>query len=151
MSDVIFNINWNDSFLPICFTIALISALVIFIIRLRLSTIYLQTKLSQYTDVVPWLIYVVDLIFPVHPLWRHLHVWRWHVTWYINAVFWRYVDSCSPPFPGLLMNFYLQASSAYWRGNKDRESLQRVYGISYPDQKRLKVKWFFLLCFDSCC
>ncbi|KAF2325343.1 hypothetical protein GH714_026832 [Hevea brasiliensis] len=30
------------------------------------------------------------------------------------------------------------ASSAYWRGNKDRESLQRVYGISYPDQKRLK-------------
>ncbi|GFY91019.1 Threonyl-tRNA synthetase [Actinidia rufa] len=32
-----------------------------------------------------------------------------------------------------------KASSAYWRGNKDRESLQRVYGISYPDQKRLKV------------
>ncbi|GFZ21267.1 Threonyl-tRNA synthetase [Actinidia rufa] len=31
-----------------------------------------------------------------------------------------------------------KASSAYWRGNKDRESLQRVYGISYPDQKRLK-------------
>ncbi|KAI3779308.1 hypothetical protein L2E82_08979 [Cichorium intybus] len=32
----------------------------------------------------------------------------------------------------------LKASAAYWRGNKDRESLQRVYGISYPDQKRLK-------------
>ncbi|KAF5741053.1 threonine--tRNA ligase mitochondrial [Tripterygium wilfordii] len=32
----------------------------------------------------------------------------------------------------------LKASSAYWRGNKDRESLQRVYGISYPDAKRLK-------------
>ncbi|KAL2540125.1 Threonine--tRNA ligase [Abeliophyllum distichum] len=32
----------------------------------------------------------------------------------------------------------LKASSAYWRGNKDRESLQRVYGISYPDQRRLK-------------
>lgn len=32
-----------------------------------------------------------------------------------------------------------QASSAYWRGDKDRESLQRVYGISYPDQKSLKV------------
>ncbi|KAK7307206.1 hypothetical protein VNO77_40063 [Canavalia gladiata] len=32
----------------------------------------------------------------------------------------------------------LKASSAYWRGDKDRESLQRVYGISYPDQKRLK-------------
>lgn len=32
----------------------------------------------------------------------------------------------------------LKASSAYWRGNKDRESLQRVYGISYPDNKLLK-------------
>ncbi|KAL4373439.1 hypothetical protein AHAS_Ahas05G0081900 [Arachis hypogaea] len=32
----------------------------------------------------------------------------------------------------------LKASSAYWRGNKDRETLQRVYGISYPDQKSLK-------------
>ncbi|KAF3431307.1 hypothetical protein FNV43_RR26038 [Rhamnella rubrinervis] len=32
----------------------------------------------------------------------------------------------------------LKASSAYWRGNKDRESLQRVYGISYPDPKRMK-------------
>ncbi|CDP00192.1 unnamed protein product [Coffea canephora] len=32
----------------------------------------------------------------------------------------------------------LKASSAYWRGNKDRESLQRVYGISFLDQKRLK-------------
>ncbi|KAK4358223.1 hypothetical protein RND71_023833 [Anisodus tanguticus] len=31
-----------------------------------------------------------------------------------------------------------KASSAYWRGDKDRESLQRVYGISFPDQKRLK-------------
>lgn len=41
------------------------------------------------------------------------------------------------------MNFYLQASSAYWRGNKDRESLQRVYGISFPDQKRLKVRLIF--------
>ncbi|KAL6548240.1 hypothetical protein OROGR_008661 [Orobanche gracilis] len=33
----------------------------------------------------------------------------------------------------------LKASSAYWRGDKTRESLQRVYGISYPDSKRLKV------------
>ncbi|RZC74214.1 hypothetical protein C5167_049694 [Papaver somniferum] len=32
----------------------------------------------------------------------------------------------------------LKASSAYWRGKKDRESLQRVYGISYPDKKLLK-------------
>lgn len=33
----------------------------------------------------------------------------------------------------------LQASSSYWRGKSDRESLQRVYGISFPDAKRLKV------------
>lgn len=32
----------------------------------------------------------------------------------------------------------LKASSAYWRGDRNRESLQRVYGISYPDSKRLK-------------
>ncbi|MCL7029143.1 hypothetical protein MKW94_002237 [Papaver nudicaule] len=32
----------------------------------------------------------------------------------------------------------LKASSAYWRGKKERESLQRVYGISYPDRKLLK-------------
>ncbi|XP_071706160.1 threonine--tRNA ligase, mitochondrial 1-like [Rutidosis leptorrhynchoides] len=32
----------------------------------------------------------------------------------------------------------LKASAAYWKGDKDRESLQRVYGISFPDQKRLK-------------
>ncbi|KAF0932622.1 hypothetical protein E2562_010492 [Oryza meyeriana var. granulata] len=33
----------------------------------------------------------------------------------------------------------LKASSSYWRGKADRESLQRVYGISFPDSKRLKV------------
>ncbi|KAL6201637.1 hypothetical protein ACLB2K_025350 [Fragaria x ananassa] len=33
----------------------------------------------------------------------------------------------------------LKASSAYWRSNKDRESLQRVYGISYPDKKLLQA------------
>ncbi|KAG7592091.1 Threonine-tRNA ligase class IIa [Arabidopsis thaliana x Arabidopsis arenosa] len=32
----------------------------------------------------------------------------------------------------------LKASSAHWKGDKDRESLQRVYGISYPDNKQLK-------------
>uniref|UniRef100_A0A0D9X2N7 Probable threonine--tRNA ligase, cytoplasmic n=1 Tax=Leersia perrieri TaxID=77586 RepID=A0A0D9X2N7_9ORYZ len=32
----------------------------------------------------------------------------------------------------------LKASSSYWRGQADRESLQRVYGISFPDSKRLK-------------
>eukprot|EP00252_Welwitschia_mirabilis_P001417 TRINITY_DN11281_c1_g1_i1.p1 TRINITY_DN11281_c1_g1~~TRINITY_DN11281_c1_g1_i1.p1 ORF type:complete len:742 (+),score=130.72 TRINITY_DN11281_c1_g1_i1:123-2348(+) len=32
----------------------------------------------------------------------------------------------------------LKASASYWRGKADRESLQRVYGISYPDAKKLK-------------
>ncbi|KAL4185465.1 hypothetical protein AMTRI_Chr10g6100 [Amborella trichopoda] len=32
----------------------------------------------------------------------------------------------------------LKASSSYWRGKVDRESLQRVYGISFPDPKKLK-------------
>ncbi|XP_024357785.1 threonine--tRNA ligase, mitochondrial 1 isoform X1 [Physcomitrium patens] len=32
----------------------------------------------------------------------------------------------------------LRASASYWRGRADRESLQRVYGISYPDNKLLK-------------
>ncbi|KAJ7543979.1 hypothetical protein O6H91_09G060700 [Diphasiastrum complanatum] len=32
----------------------------------------------------------------------------------------------------------LKASSSYWRGKADRESLQRVYGISFTDSKKLK-------------
>ncbi|CAO2140628.1 unnamed protein product [Urochloa humidicola] len=32
----------------------------------------------------------------------------------------------------------LKVSSSYWRGKADHESLQRVYGISFPDSKRLK-------------
>ncbi|KAE8778534.1 putative threonyl-tRNA synthetase [Hordeum vulgare] len=32
----------------------------------------------------------------------------------------------------------LKASSSYWRGKADRESLQRVYGISFPDSKLLE-------------
>ncbi|CAM6092657.1 unnamed protein product [Calypogeia fissa] len=35
-----------------------------------------------------------------------------------------------------------KASAAYWRGQADRESLQRVYGISFPDKKKLK-EWQF--------
>ena len=29
-------------------------------------------------------------------------------------------------------------SSAYWEGKSDAETLQRVYGISFPDPKMLK-------------
>jgi threonyl-tRNA synthetase len=34
-------------------------------------------------------------------------------------------------------------SSAYWEGNDKAESLQRVYGISFPDNKQLK-EWITL-------
>ncbi|ONM05683.1 Threonine--tRNA ligase mitochondrial 1 [Zea mays] len=38
----------------------------------------------------------------------------------------------------------LKASSSYWRGKADRESLQRVYGISFPDSRRLTEYKHFL-------
>ena len=31
-----------------------------------------------------------------------------------------------------------QSSSTYWEGNNQAETLQRVYGISFPDSKQLK-------------
>ena len=31
-----------------------------------------------------------------------------------------------------------KASASYWEGNNAAESLQRVYGISFPDPKQLK-------------
>lgn len=41
--------------------------------------------------------------------------------------------NCSQsPFP------CFQNSSTYWEGKSDAESLQRVYGISFPDNKQLK-------------
>ncbi|PWZ55247.1 Threonine--tRNA ligase, mitochondrial 1 [Zea mays] len=38
----------------------------------------------------------------------------------------------------------LKASSSYWRGKVDRESLKRVYGISFPDSRRLTEYKHFL-------
>lgn len=32
----------------------------------------------------------------------------------------------------------LQNSATYWEGKADAESLQRIYGISFPDSKQLK-------------
>ncbi len=31
-----------------------------------------------------------------------------------------------------------KSSSAYWEGKAEAESLQRIYGISFPDAKQLK-------------
>ncbi|KAK3200546.1 hypothetical protein Dsin_023961 [Dipteronia sinensis] len=45
------------------------------------------------------------------------------------------VDLCRGPH--IPNTSFVKAFASYWRGNKDRDSLQRVYGISYPDKKQL--------------
>lgn len=40
------------------------------------------------------------------------------------------------------MYYIFQNSSTYWEGKVDAETLQRVYGISFPDTKQLK-EWKF--------
>jgi threonyl-tRNA synthetase len=37
-----------------------------------------------------------------------------------------------------MLEYVLQNSSTYWEGKADAESLQRIYGISFPDSKQLK-------------
>ena len=34
--------------------------------------------------------------------------------------------------------FLIQNSATYWEGKADAESLQRIYGISFPDAKQMK-------------
>lgn len=36
------------------------------------------------------------------------------------------------------MSCFLQNASAYWLGKSENPSLQRVYGISFPDKKQLE-------------
>lgn len=38
----------------------------------------------------------------------------------------------------IALTFSFKSSSSYWEGKSDAESLQRVYGISFPDNKQLK-------------
>lgn len=38
----------------------------------------------------------------------------------------------------LSMGFVHQSSSTYWEGKSDMETLQRIYGISFPDNKMMK-------------
>lgn len=53
-----------------------------------------------------------------------------------------FTDLCRGPHvpsTGRIKSFKLtKISSAYWRGDSSKESLQRVYGISFPDKKDLK-------------
>lgn len=37
-----------------------------------------------------------------------------------------------------MVNLCFQNSSTYWEGKADMETLQRIYGISFPDPKMLK-------------
>jgi len=52
------------------------------------------------------------------------------------------IDLCRGPHvphTGAIKAFeVLRASAAYWLGNAGNDSLQRVYGISFPDAKQLK-------------
>ncbi|MBF8262957.1 MAG: thrS [Parachlamydiales bacterium] len=53
-----------------------------------------------------------------------------------------FTDLCRGPHLGSLNKIkafkVLKNSGAYWRGDSKREMLTRIYGISFPDRKRLK-------------
>ncbi|MCK4589347.1 MAG: threonine--tRNA ligase [Nanoarchaeota archaeon] len=59
-----------------------------------------------------------------------------------------FIDLCQGPHlksTGQIKAFKLtKISSAYWRGDSNKPSLQRIYGISFPDKKQLK-KYLHLL------
>jgi len=53
-----------------------------------------------------------------------------------------FIDLCRGPHllsTGKIKSYRLMSvSGAYWRGDEHRESLQRIYGISYPNEKLIK-------------
>ena len=55
------------------------------------------------------------------------------------------ISSSSPSFiPTIHHNpSSIQSSSSYWEGNSAAESLQRIYGVSFPDPKMMK-QWVVL-------
>ena len=59
-----------------------------------------------------------------------------------------FVDLCRGPHLGTLNKIkafkILKTSGAYWRGDSNREMLTRIYGISFPDKKRLKEYLLFV-------
>ena len=60
-----------------------------------------------------------------------------------------FIDLCRGPHverTGQLRPFFrlLNTAGAYWRGNSDRDMLQRVYAACFDDQKKLKQHLFFL-------
>jgi threonyl-tRNA synthetase len=59
-----------------------------------------------------------------------------------------FVDLCRGPHMAALSKIkafkILKTSGAYWRGDSTKEMLTRIYGISFPDKKRLKDYMLFL-------
>ncbi len=53
-----------------------------------------------------------------------------------------FIDMCAGPHvksTGLVKNFkLLNVSSAYWRGDEKRQSLQRIYGVCFPEERQLE-------------
>ncbi|MBI5871523.1 threonine--tRNA ligase [archaeon] len=53
----------------------------------------------------------------------------------------KFTDLCKGPHVGKAKDIgvikVLKSSAAYWKGDQSRESMQRVYGISFPSQKEL--------------
>jgi len=59
-----------------------------------------------------------------------------------------FIDLCRGPHVpqmGLIQAFkIMKTSGAYWRADKDNEQLTRIYGVSYPDKKKLSAYLRFL-------
>ncbi len=59
-----------------------------------------------------------------------------------------FIDLCRGPHMAALGKIkafkILKTSGAYWRGDSNREMLTRIYGISFPDKKRMKDYILFL-------
>ena len=56
---------------------------------------------------------------------------------------WPFVDLClGPHVPNTSMIKAMKVykhSATYWMGDAEADSLQRVYGVSFPDKKALKM------------
>ncbi len=67
------------------------------------------------------------------------------ITFYKNGEF---IDLCAGPHvcsTGEIKHFrLLSIAASYWRGDEKRQSMQRIYGISFPDKKELSDYLQFL-------
>ncbi|MFA6490234.1 MAG: threonine--tRNA ligase [Candidatus Micrarchaeia archaeon] len=61
-----------------------------------------------------------------------------HSVYYSGEKFFDLCRGPHIPSTGMVKAFKLtKASSSYWRADSTKESLQRIYGVSYPDKKQL--------------